>query len=147
MTGRFDHFEGTFTYTPDKPKEWTTTAVIQATSINTNSVKRDNHLRAPDFFDVEKYPVLSFQSTEGSTLTSLKGQLTIHGITRPVVFKLEVLGAGKDPWGNERAYFVATTTINRQDYGVTWSKTLETGGLMIGNDVDIILEIEGVLQK
>jgi len=107
-------------------------------------------LKSPDFFDVTKYPAVSFESTgvtdiQGDT-AKLHGNLTIHGVTKAVVLDLEIGGVAKDPWGHQRAGAVATGRIDRKDFGLTWNKTLETGGLMVGDDVTITLNIEGVLK-
>lgn len=151
VSGRFDKYEGTFTYDKADPKSWKTQATIDAASINTNTPKRDDHLRSPDFFDVKTYPTLSFVSTKVTDIqgskAKLHGKLTLHGVTKPVVLDLEMLGEGKDPWGNERGSFVATTKINRADYGLTWNEAIETGGVLVGEEVEITLEIEGLKQK
>jgi polyisoprenoid-binding protein YceI len=150
VRGSFNQFEGTFDYEPDKPQEWKTKAVIQAESIDTNVGKRDEHLRSADFFDVEKYPTLSFESTGISDATAesakLSGNLTIHGVTKPVVFDLEIHGVTKDMRGTPRAGFTATTTVNRKDFGLTWNKVLEAGKVMVGEEVQITIEIEGALK-
>ena len=112
-------------------------ATIDATSINTRDAQRDGHLKSADFFDVEKYPTLSFRST-GVKRTddgelAVTGDLTIHGVTREVVFQVEgPMAAAKDPWGNTRIGLSATTKINRKDYGLTWNAALETGGILVG---------------
>ena len=111
---------------------------------------RDKHLRSPDFFDAEQYPTLTFTSTQvtdvAPTSAKLHGELTIHGVTKPVVFDLTIHGEGKDPWGNLRSGFTATTTINRKDFGLTWNQALETGQLLVGEEVVITLEVEGIAQ-
>jgi len=151
VEGRFNKFEGTVDYEPGKPEAWKTSGVIDAASINTNVLKRDNHLRSADFFDVEKYPTISFKSgkviNSTDTRARLEGLLTIHGVERPVILDVQMHGVGKDPWGNTRAGFTATTQINRKDFGLAWNQTLETGGVLIGEEVEIILEIEGVLTQ
>lgn len=151
VQGRFDQFEGSFDFDPDKPGTWKAQTTVQAGSINTNVAPRDKHLRSADFFDVEKFPTLTFVSTEVTDATpasaKLHGLLTIHGIEKPVVFDLQVHGVAKDPWGNVRSAFTATTRINRKDFGLTWNEALETGQLLVGEEVDITLEVEGILQK
>ena len=150
VQGHFKEFDGSFDYDPDKPGTWKTTAVIQAASIDTNVAPRDKHLRSADFFDVEKYPTLTFKSTEVSDVTptnaKLHGLLTIHGVEKPAVFDLQILGVAKDPWGNVIASFTATAKINRKDFGLTWNKALETGQLLVGEEVEITLEVAGLLQ-
>ena len=148
VAGTFNKFEGTLDYEPGKPETWKTQAVIQADSIDTRVQPRDKHLRSADFFEVEKYPTLSFKSTNVTDVTpqgaKLRGDLTIHGVTKPVVLDLQIHGVGKDPWGNTRAGFTATTRINRKDFGLTWNKAVETGGFLVGDDVEITLEVEGL---
>jgi polyisoprenoid-binding protein YceI len=150
VAGGFDQFEGTFVHVPGKPEEWTAQAMIQAASINTKVAARDKHLRSKDFFDVEQFPTLTFTSTKvtGATATNatLHGVLTLHGVEKPVALDLTIHGEGKDPWGNVRSGFTATTTINRKDFGLTWNQTLETGQLLVGEDIEIVLEIEGIQQ-
>ena len=147
VQGAFNQFEGTFDYEPGKPELWKAGAVIQAASIDTNVAARDKHLRSADFFDVEKFPTLTFKSTHVEnvmeTSAKLHGLLTIHGVEKPVVLDLEIHGVGKDPWGNVRAGFTATTTVNRKDFGVIWNKALETGGVLVGDEVEITIEVEG----
>ncbi len=145
VQGTFDTYEGSLVYTPGKPEEWSAQATIQAASINTKVEQRDNHLRSKDFFDVEKYPTITFQSTKASEQT-LEGLLTIHGVERPVVLDLAIHGVGKDPWGNVRAGVTATTKINRKEFGLTWNETLETGGVLVGDEVEITLEVEAIAQ-
>jgi len=149
--GTFGEFEGTFDFVPGKPGDWIVEAVIQAASINTDNEDRDNHLRSEDFLEVAKFPTLTFKSKavemESETEGVLRGELTLHGVTQVVEMDLEFLGAATDPWGNEKAGFTATTKINRKDFGLTWSKTMETGGLVVGEEVKITLDIEGTKVK
>jgi polyisoprenoid-binding protein YceI len=151
VRGEFTDFDASFSYEPGKPASWQAEATIQATSIDTQNEQRDTHLRSPDFFDVAEYPTITFKSTgiemTGENTARLKGNLTIRGVTKPVVLDLETSGTIVDPWGNTRAGFSASGTINRQDFGLTWNKVLETGGLVVGNDVGIAIEIEGILRK
>src|SRR5262249_20583465 len=108
------------------------------------------HLRSADFFDVEKFPKITFESAGVSDLDAsgksgkMKGTLTIHGVSKPVVLDVAFLGKGKDPGGDELAGFQASTTINRKDYGLTWNKLLESGGALVGDEVKIELDIEAV---
>ena len=122
---------------------------IDAASINTRDAQRDGHLKSADFFDVEKFPTLSFQSTRVQNADdgelNVTGDLTIHGVTRNVVFKVEGPTApGKDPWGNTRIGVSATTKINRKDFGLTWNAALETGGILVGDDVTLTLDVQFV---
>lgn len=148
--GTFDDFTAEVTFDPAKPESWTCTATIQAASINTADKKRDDHLRNEDFFDVAKYPTLVFKSTgakmKDKNHGTLSGDLTMHGVTRAIDLDLEFLGSITDPWGNTRAGFTAETKIDRKDWGLTWNKTLDAGGLVVGNDVTITLEIELIKQ-
>jgi polyisoprenoid-binding protein YceI len=146
VPGRFTKFAGTVSYEPGKPEGWKTEAKIDAASINTDNEKRDGHLKSPDFFDVAKCPEITFKSTKitdvkGET-AKLLGDLTMHCVTKPVVLALEIGGTTKDPWGNARASWSATGTINRKDFGIVWNKALDSGGLMLGEDVAITLDIE-----
>lgn len=151
VRGTFNEFEGTFEYIPDHPEEWETSGSIKAASIDTRLTPRDNHLRSKDFFDVEIYPTIRFKSTQvtDATPTSAKvhGLLTIHGVERLVVLDVAIYGVAKDPWGNVRAGLTATTTINRKDFGLTWNQALETGQLLVGEEVEITVEVEGIAQK
>ncbi|HEX8924730.1 MAG TPA: YceI family protein [Terriglobales bacterium] len=122
-------------------------ASIDAASVNTREPQRDAHLKSADFFDVEKFPTLSFKSSSvkriGDGELAVEGELTIHGVTRSVVFTVEGPTApGKDPWGNTRIGISATTKINRKDYGLTWNAALETGGILVGEEVTITLDVQ-----
>jgi len=148
VTGRFESFEGKITYDEKDPKQSRAQGSIDAASINTNVAKRDDHLRSPDFFDVAKYPKITFETTEVSDVDAsgkkgkLHGRLTMHGVTKPVVLDAEMLGKGKDPQGKDRIGLHATTTVNRKDFGLTWNKAMEAGGALVGDDVTIELDVE-----
>lgn len=151
VKGTFDDFAGTFTFDPAAPTTGSVEAVIQVASISTGNDKRDEHLRAPDFFDAAQFPTITFKST-GLTMTSategvLKGELTMHGVTKEVSFNVTFNGAIKDPWGNDKAGFSATGTLDRTAFGLSYGKVLEGGGLMIGNDVEFAIEVEGTAKK
>jgi polyisoprenoid-binding protein YceI len=124
--------------------------VIDASSIDTGVADRDNHLKSADFFDVAQFPDITFAADRfeplGDIDGTLTGRLTIKGHTRDVVLKVERHGQAKDPWGNERAAFSAKTWIDRKDFGLTWNQALETGGVMVGERVDLEFEIEAVRQ-
>ena len=125
---------------------------IDAASIDTNVTKRDDHLRSPDFFDVAKYPKITFVSKSiskaGPDRLQVKGDLTIHGVTKEVVLDVEgPTPESKDPWGNIRKGATATTKINRKDFGLNWNAALETGGVLVGDDVNITLEVELIKAK
>ncbi len=146
VPGRFTKFAGTISYEPGKPETWQAEARIDANSINTDNEKRDGHLRTADFFDTAKCPEIVFKSTKVVAVkdgaAKLHGQLTMHCVTKPVILDLEIGGAATDPWGNPRAGFSATGTLNRKDFGIVWNKILDSGGLMLGEDVAISLDIE-----
>ena len=147
VRGRFGSVQGAITIA-DEPTASSVAVTIDAASIDTNDAGRDEHLRSADFFDVEQFPVLTYRSTavrhvKGSRW-EVEGDLTIRGVTRPVVLDTELLGATVDPWGNERVGFFATTEVNREDFGLTWNQVLETGGLLVGKNVKIQLEVEAV---
>lgn len=145
-TGKFDKFDGKLNYEPGKPASWKVDAKIDAASVNTGQAKRDEHLRSPDFFDTQKYPTITFKSTgvkdASDKNAKLEGLLTMHGVTKPVVLDVEFGGEGVDPQGTKKAGFTASTKINRKDFGIIWNKTLDAGGLALGDDVDINIEIE-----
>jgi polyisoprenoid-binding protein YceI len=124
-------------------------ATIDATTIDTRDAKRDGHLKSPDFLDVAQYPTITFKSSKvepaGPGKLKVAGNLTIRGVTKPAV--LEVDGPSpefKDPWGNQRSSATARTKINRKDFGVNWSQNLDTGGAVVGDEVDIVIDIEAV---
>ena len=124
-------------------------ASIDAASINTREADRDTHLKSADFLDVEKFPKLTFTSTRvtrtGEGELQVEGDLTIHGVTRKVVFAVEGPTApGKDPWGNTRIGLTATTKINRKDFGLTWNAALETGGILVGEEVTITFDVQAI---
>lgn len=148
VKGQFTGVSGTLKLDEADISKSSIEASIDAASINTREPQRDGHLKSADFFDVEKFPTLAFKSTgvgrKGDEL-AVEGELTIHGVTRKVVFDVEgPTTPGKDPWGNTRIGISATTKINRKDYGLTWNAALETGGILVGEDVTITLDVEFV---
>lgn len=151
VRGSFGKFEGTVNVDPADTTKWSCDVVIQTASINTQAERRDNHLRSADFFNAEEFPTLTFKSTKvapkGKDKFEINGDLTMRGVTKPVTLEAEILGSMQDSKGNKRLGFSATTTIDRMDYGVSWNKTLDTGGLVVGHDVDITLEIEAVWEN
>ncbi|MBI1745460.1 MAG: YceI family protein [Acidobacteria bacterium] len=148
VTGRFEKLSGAFEFDPQNPAGAKARASIETASINTAIAKRDTHLRSADFFEAGKFPAITFMSKaikstkDGKFIMS--GDLTMHGVTRSVELQVELGGVIKDPWGNQRAAFTGSTTINRKDFGLTWNKAMETGGLVVGEEVKISLEVEGV---
>jgi polyisoprenoid-binding protein YceI len=123
---------------------------IEAASIDTGVADRDNHLRSPDFLDVQKYPSLTYKSRRVEALSKdrlrVVGDLTIRNVTREVVLDVEYGGQGKDPWGNQRVGFTATASLNRKDFGLTWNQALETGGVLVADRVDIEIELQAIKQ-
>lgn len=148
VRGRFRDLEGTLTVDQERPDLSSVKATIQAASIDTAQPDRDTHLRSGDFFAVDQFPTITFASTRvaktGSDTFDVTGDLTIRGVTRTVTLPVTYLGAAKDPWGNERLGFEAELTINRKDYGLTWNAALETGGLLVGDDVKISLAVQAL---
>ena len=149
VKGRFNSFTGTGETNADgsiKSAELT----IDAASINTNVEARDNHLRSADFFDVEKFPKITFKSTKidhKETDIAITGDLTIHGVTKPVTLKGEFTPPVTDPWGNTRSALAVTAKINRKDWGLLYNQALEAGGWVVGDEVKINVEFEAVAEK
>ena len=140
VNGLFTDFSGNFSFDDKKP---TASSVV-----NTQNEKRDKHLQSPDFFDVEKFPAMTFKSRKvvaaGKDKYKVIGDLTLHGVTKEETFVIEYGGTVKDPWGNQRSGFSASTTLNRKDFGIIWNKTLDAGSLMLGEDVNVSLQIEAI---
>ncbi|MBV9494215.1 MAG: YceI family protein [Acidobacteria bacterium] len=152
VRGRFDDFSGTIVADPAKPAASSVEFTIKTASINTNTPDRDKHLRTADFFDADKYPDITFKSTsiaptKTKDLYSVTGDLTIHGVTKRVTLPVQFLGTQKDPWGNTKAGFALETTVNRKDYGVNWNKALDNGGVLVGDDVHIEINLETGAKK
>src|SRR5690606_34524640 len=131
------------------PEDLTGAAIefkIDVSTINTNSEDRDNHLRSADFFDTEAYPAITFVATDivkkGSSKYDLNGDITIKGATKKITFEAEFEGIGKNPWGVEVAGFEAETKISRKEFGLTWNQALETGGVLVGDDIKIKLDLQ-----
>jgi polyisoprenoid-binding protein YceI len=149
VKGQFTRVKGVLTLEETDLTKSRVEASIDAASINTRDDQRDAHLKSADFFDVEKFPTLSFKSTKitrvGDGELTVAGDLTVHGVTRNVVFTVEGPTApAKDPWGNTRLGLSATTKINRKDFGLTWNSALETGGILVGEEVTITLDVQFV---
>ena len=148
VEGSFRQFEGSVEYEAGKPEQASAQATIQAASIDTHVEARDKHLKTEDFFDVEKFPTITFKSTKFTESSpesgKLEGLLNLHGVEKPVELDVQIHGTGKDPWGNTRAGFTGTVKINRKDFGLTWNKTVEAGQLLVGEEVIITLEVEGL---
>ena len=139
--GQFRDFAGTIAFDAEHPETSTVDFVIQAASIDTSVADRDTHLRSDDFFAVETYPQIAFASDSvtptGRDTFSVRGTLTMRGVARRVELPVTYLGVAKDPWGNEKAAFEASLRLNRKDFGLAWNAALETGGFLVGDDVDV----------
>jgi polyisoprenoid-binding protein YceI len=149
VKGQFPKVTGSLTLDESDLTESQVEASFEAASIETRDAQRDAHLKSADFFDVEKYPTLSFKSTRVKAVRegelTVEGDLTIHGVTRKAVFTVEGPSSpAKDPWGNTRVAVSATTKINRKDFGLTWNATVETGGILVGDEVTITLDVQFV---
>ena len=148
VTGRFKSLRGSVTRDEAAIENSRVEAEIDAASIDTGVADRDNHLRSADFFDVANHPKLVFRSTKiedlGGDSGRMHGELTIRGVTRPVILDVSYLGEIRDPWGNRRRGFSAETTLYRKDFGMTWNQVLDTGGVLVGDKIKVSLNIEAV---
>jgi polyisoprenoid-binding protein YceI len=151
VPGRFKDYTGAINYNPSDVNRSSVEFTAKVTSIDTGIQQRDDHLRSADFFEVEKYPDMAFKSTrvesKGKNSYVAYGNFTLKGVTKEIAIPFELFGPVKDQRGTMRIGVEATMTINRQDYGVTWSKTLDNGGLVLSNEVNIDLRLEGVRQE
>jgi polyisoprenoid-binding protein YceI len=150
VRGRFAGVKGTVVSDDSDLGTAQVDVTIDVHTLDTLEAQRDAHLKSPDFFDAEKFPVLTFKSTR---LTDLRGDrfkvvgdLTMHGVTREVTLDVTSEGRGKDPWGGERAGYSAVAKVNRSDFGLTWNQVLETGGIAVGDEIKISLDLELVKQ-
>ena len=145
VRGSFNDFTAEISIGED-PLDSTLSAVVQMASIDTGNGDRDGHLRTNDFFAIDEFPTMSLVSTgfvdNGGGSYTMNADLTIKGVTKPVAFDLEFDGVGQDPWGNTKAGFSATATINRKDFGIEWNAPLETGGVLVGEQVKIEIDAE-----
>lgn len=152
VRGEFTKLEGAVTYDPAKPEATTIEASVDVSSLSTRDAQRDGHLKSTDFFDAEKFPNITFKSksvkAKGSEELAVTGDLTIHGVTKEVVFEVEGPSApSTDPFGNVRVGATATAKVKRDDFGMTWNAALEAGGVLVGNEVKITLDISLIKQK
>ncbi len=149
VRGTFNITSGRIVFDPANPAAAAVEATLDAASVNTGVTDRDNHLRSADFFDAANHPAIMFKSTSvkptGENTAEITGDLTMRGTTRPVILKAEFLGQGKGMDGKTRAGFVASTKINREDWGLTWNVLLEAGGVLVSKEVNIELDIQAVL--
>ena len=150
VRGRFENFGGTVELDENNIESSKVNVTVDIATINTRDAQRDGHLRSADFFDIEKYPHMIFVSkkvtkTDGNHALIL-GDLTIHGVTKEATLKVEFNGQAKSPWGTTSAGFTAETKINRKDWGLGWNKALETGGVLVGEEITINIDLELVQQ-
>ncbi len=150
VRGRFSDFSGTIRFDPQHPEESSVSVTIDASSVDTDTTDRDNHLRSDDFFAVGTHPTIAFTSSRVTRKTpesfDVDGTLTIRGISKDVTLPVTFLGTAKDPYGNTRAGFETGIKVNRKDFGLLWNAALETGGFLVGDDVQISLQIQAVAQ-
>lgn len=148
VRGRFGNVRGTIQLDESDLAGSSVEVEIDAASIDTRQEQRDAHLRSADFFDVEKFPLITFRSRAVESLGDgrfkVTGDLTIHGVTREVVLAATDEGRGVDPWGNQKAAFTAETKIDRRDFGLGWNQALETGGVLVANEIRITLDVQAV---
>ncbi len=148
VRGRFTDFAGTIQADQRDPSRSSVTVTIQTASIDTDQPDRDAHLRSADFFKADEFPTLSFVSASispaGGDVYSVAGNLTIRGVTRPITVPVAFLGRATDPWGHQRAGFEAEFTIDRRDFGLTWNAALETGGVLVGDEVKISVSFQAI---
>ena len=148
VRGRFAKFSGSVALDEQDLTRSVVEATIDASSIDTGTAQRDDHLRSADFFDVERFPQIRFRSTRidklGGDRYRLTGDLTIRDVTRPIALDAEYGGRGKDPWGNERVGFTAKGSLDRKDFGLKWNQALETGGVLVSDHVEIEIEAQAV---
>ena len=147
--GQFGEFSGTILYDEQDPSKSSVEVIIQAASITTANADRDKHLRSPDFFDVATYPTITFHSTQVEPRGEgyvCRGTLTMRGVSKEIEIPFAILGKIQDPWGKTRIGIEGGLTINRRDYGISWSKVMDGGGLVVGDDVKILLNVEAIQQ-
>lgn len=147
VKGRFNEVEGAFTFDPSNPAAFTANATVKAASISTRNDQRDGHLKSPDFFDVEKFPEITFAATrveeKGGDLV-LHGNLTMRDVTREIAMPIETSGPITDPYGKQRAGFEGSVKVNRQDWGIAFNGKLASGDLVVGDEVKITVSVEGI---
>jgi polyisoprenoid-binding protein YceI len=158
VPGEFKDYDGSFSFDPSKPEDSKINVTIQTASISTDNDMRDHHLQSADFFDADKFPVITFKSTSvskgsGDDKYTAAGDLSIHGVTKPVTLDVTYLGSDVQPMDKEGKMtaaivgFSAATTIDRRDFGLVWNKTLASGNLMVSNDVTITIDVAGMDKK
>jgi polyisoprenoid-binding protein YceI len=146
VRGQFEKFSGSVDLDEANPGATKVNVQVETGSVNTREPQRDAHLKSPDFFDAEKFPVMKFVSTRveltGESTAKMYGDLTIKDLTREVVLEVEFSGKAKSPWGTTSVGFTGTTKINRKDWNLTWNQVLETGGVLVGDEIEITIELE-----
>lgn len=146
VRGRFSDFEGTIDFDAAAPERSSVSFSVKTASIDTNEPQRDTHLRSADFFEVEKFPAMTFVSRSiekaGAESYLVHGDLTIRDVTKAIALPVTFLGAARDPWGNEKLGFEAETALNRKDFGLAWNAVLETGGFLVGDEVKVTLSLQ-----
>ena len=146
VSGNFRDFNADINIDRAKPENSSVDFTIQATSIDTDSTNRDEHLRSPDFFDVAKFPTITFKSTsvkaKSKSEFDVTGDLTMHGVTKRITLPVSFLGFGKDGRGNDKGGFEIETTLNRKDYGIVWNRDIDEGGVLLGDDVKVSISLE-----
>ncbi len=151
VRGHFGKWSATLAFDAAAPGKSSVEVSIDVASIDTREAQRDGHLKSADFFDAEKFPKITFKSKQveaaGAGHYKVAGDLTMHGVTKGVTLDVEETGRGKDPWGNSRVGFVAKGSLVRADYGLKWNQALETGGVLVGEKVEIEIEVEAVEAK
>ncbi|MBV8543866.1 MAG: polyisoprenoid-binding protein [Acidobacteria bacterium] len=152
VSGKFDDFSGKMNLDRAKPTASSVEFNIKAASVNTGTADRDKHLQTADFFDVARCPEITFKSTsiaatKKKNVYDVTGDLTMRCVTKHITIPVEFNGFGKDPWGNERAGFSLTTTVNRKDYGINWNKALDNGGFLVSDEVTINVNLEAQKSK
>jgi polyisoprenoid-binding protein YceI len=151
VRGRFNQYEGTINLDPANMEASAVEFRIKAASIDTGLPDRDKHLRAEDFFDVEKHPEITFKSTKikktGKDTYDVTGNFTMRGVTKQITLPVTYLGSVKDPWGNQKAGFETTATLNRKDYGINWNAALDNGGVVLSDEVKISINLETAQKK
>lgn len=151
VRGKFNEYQGKIELNPAKLESSTVEFTIKAASIDTGVADRDKHLRAEDFFFVEKYPEITFKSqsikSTGKDTYAVTGPLTMRGVTKTVTLPVTYLGKVRDPWGNDKAGFALETTLNRKDYGIVWNAALDNGGVVLGDEVKISINLETAAEK
>jgi len=151
VRGKFDDYKGTIQLDPAKMENSSVELTIKATSIDTGNADRDKHLRSADFFDVAKFPEITFKSKSikatGKDQYAATGTFTMHGVSKEITLPVTFGGTAKDPWGNQRAGFAIATTLDRKDYGIVWNKALDASSALLGDEVKIAIDLEAVKAK